>query len=221
MNKLQLITTKTFNGQELDCYAPPEQQDKSAFWATREQIGTLLEYENPEPSVKNLHRRHRERLDEFSTSTKLIRVEGGRMVTREVTVYNFKGLLSICRYSNKPRADAVMDWLFEVADEIRRIGCSSIVQNTPSQLWDAAESIIRLAFDCSEAKDFIEVIALDNVFKKIYGRSALDLAGLEVVEHIKYLPRFSPSGDMYKERLSSHFELEHYFIWNTREIEPR
>ena len=30
------------------------------------------------------------------------------MVTREVIVYNFKGLLEICRYSNQPKANAVM-----------------------------------------------------------------------------------------------------------------
>ena len=38
------------------------------------------------------------------------------------TVYNFKGLLEICRYSNQPRANMVIDWLWEIADELRRTG---------------------------------------------------------------------------------------------------
>ena len=125
MNELVLLRSTSFNNVELDCYVEPTQQDKGDFWATREQIGRLLEYENPEISIANIHNRHSERLCKFSTLTKLIRVEGGREVAREVTVYNFKGLLEICRYSNQPKANAVMDWLWEVADEIRKTGSYS------------------------------------------------------------------------------------------------
>ena len=38
------------------------------------------------------------------------------------TVYNFKGLLEICRYSQQPKANLVIDWLWEIADELRRTG---------------------------------------------------------------------------------------------------
>ena len=85
MNGLELVKQTSFNGIELDCYVEPEQEDRGDFWATREQIGRLLEYAEPEPAIKNIHNRHSERLDKFSTSTKLIRVEGGREVSREVT----------------------------------------------------------------------------------------------------------------------------------------
>ena len=43
-------------------------------------------------------------------------------MTREMTVYSFKGLLEVCRYSNQPKANDVMDFLWNVADEIRRTG---------------------------------------------------------------------------------------------------
>ena len=122
MNSLQVYATKTFNGCVLDCYVAPDQQDKGDFWATRAQIGTLLEYEEPMKAVAKIHERNKERLDKFSTVVKLTMVEGEREVSREVTVYSFKGLLEVCRYSNQPKANAVMDWLFDVADEIRRIG---------------------------------------------------------------------------------------------------
>ena len=117
---LQLYTTKTYNGIEFDCYVEPNQTDKGAFWATRTQIGELLGYEHPATAIKNIHERNKDRLDRFSTQLKMSQVEGGRKVEREVTLYDFKGLLEICRYSNQPKADAIMDWLWDVADEIRR-----------------------------------------------------------------------------------------------------
>ena len=122
MHELVLVKRAEFDGVELDCYVKPKQKDKGDFWATREQIGRLLEYEEPMKAIAKIHERHSERLDKFSTIVKLTTVEGGREVAREVTVYNFKGLLEICRYSNQPKADAVMDCLWEVADEIRRTG---------------------------------------------------------------------------------------------------
>ena len=73
-------------------------------------------------SIANIHERNKERLDKFSTITKLMTVEGNRTITREVIVYNFKGLLEICRYSNQPKANAVIDFLWEVADDIRQHG---------------------------------------------------------------------------------------------------
>lgn len=120
--EMQLLTTREFNGHILDCYIEPEQEDKGAFWATRAQIGQLLEYEEPDTSIRVIHSRNKERLDKFSTRIKLIQVEGNRTVTREVVVYNFKGLLEICRYSQQPTANKVIDTLWEIADEIRRTG---------------------------------------------------------------------------------------------------
>ena len=39
-----------------------------------------------------------------------------------MTVYSFKGLLEVCRYSNQPKANDVMDFLWNIADEIRKTG---------------------------------------------------------------------------------------------------
>ena len=121
-SELQLLTTREFNGHKLDCYVEPEQEDKGAFWATREQIGQLLGYSNPHRAISDIHRLNKERLDKFSTIREIRKVEGSRMVTRKVQVYNFKGLLEICRYSNQPNANAVIDVLWDIADEIRRTG---------------------------------------------------------------------------------------------------
>ena len=122
---LELVVSKEFEGVTLDCYVEPEQTDKSNFWATRTQIGQLLGYENPRDAIKDIHERHRERLDKFSTQRKLRLHEENRVVTREVIMYDFKGLLEICRYSQQPNANAVIDVLWDIADEIRRTGSYS------------------------------------------------------------------------------------------------
>lgn len=119
---LQLATTREFNGITLNCYRSEGQEDPQDFWATREQIGQALGYTQPEVAITKIHKRNRERLNKFSTVTKLVRVEGDRTVTREVILYNFKGLLEICRYSTQPNAHKVIDVLWDIADEIRRTG---------------------------------------------------------------------------------------------------
>ena len=120
--KFEIATTKNFNGITLNCYCEEGQENSGEFWTTREQIGQLLGYENPNNAITIIHKRNKERMDKFSTSVKLTQVEGNRTVTRDVTVYNFKGLLEICRYSNQPNAHKVIDVLWEIADEIRKHG---------------------------------------------------------------------------------------------------
>jgi prophage antirepressor-like protein len=115
---LQIVKSVEFEGVKFDCY----QNEKKEFYGTREQIGMMLEYADPDNAIQHIHNRNKERLDKFSTGVKLSQVEGTRTVTRNITVYSFKGLLEICRYSNQPRANAVMDFLWEVADSIRKTG---------------------------------------------------------------------------------------------------
>ena len=116
---LQILTTRNFNGLSFDCYHE-DGQDVGDFWATREQIGQLLGYTQPMKSIAKIHERNKARLDKFSTIVKLAIVEGNRTVTRDVIAYNFKGLLEICRYSQQPKANAVIDFLWQISDELRQ-----------------------------------------------------------------------------------------------------
>ena len=118
-NKLELATTRNFNGVTLECYVEDGQESSGDFWATREQIGQLLEYAYPRKAIKIIHLRNKERLDKFSRGVQIESPSGGKQMT---TVYNFKGLLEICRYSNQPKANAIIDFLWDIADEIRRTG---------------------------------------------------------------------------------------------------
>ena len=192
MTELMLVKQAEFEGVELDCYVEPTQEDKGDFWSTREQIGRLLEYENPRKAIKDIHERHRERLDKFSAIVKLpYPVRGAQNEypssnLQATTVYNFKGLLEICRYSNQPKADAVMDWLFEVAEEIRRTGSYSLKRKrkvakkkfAPSleSIIDACEQFYHLALHCENNDDVKKVLALDEAFRRYTGESALEIA---------------------------------------------
>ena len=127
-NELQLLTTREFNGHSLDCYVEQGNDNNGDFWATREQIGRLLGYANPRKAIKDIHIRNRERLNKFSKTVEMRTLFNGAQNEPPlknapmVTVYDFRGLLEICRYSNQPVADKVIDVLWDVADEIRRTG---------------------------------------------------------------------------------------------------
>ena len=78
---MDLLMTRNFNGMELDCYKADNANDD--FWATREQVGRLLEYAEPNDAIRKIHERNNERLSRFSTSVRLTGVEGNRTVTRD------------------------------------------------------------------------------------------------------------------------------------------
>ena len=143
-NALQVLTTRNLNGVKFNCFHE-DGQDAGDFWATREQIGELLGYEFPDSAIRAIHSRNKERLDKFSTRVNLNRVERGRTVTRSVTVYNFKGLLEICRYSQQPKANAVIDWLWEIADELRRTGTLALTSQISRLQAENAELKTQIA----------------------------------------------------------------------------
>ena len=141
MGEIKLLTTKEFNGVQLDCYRA--ENENGDFWATREQIGRLLDYAEPRDSIAKIHQRNQERLDKFSGVVKLSTPEGG---TQNTTVYNFKGLLEICRFSNQPKANAVIDFLWEIADEVRRTGSYNSTRNISlTEAVDVASKVLEKA----------------------------------------------------------------------------
>lgn len=185
---MELLTTRKFNGVALDCYKAENEDD--GFWATREQIGRLLEYAEPNNAITFIHKRNKERLDKFSTSVRLTQVEGGREVQREIICYNFKGFLEICRYSNQPKANAVMDFAWSVMDEIRRNGS----YGTTAELMRA--KVQERANEIEAAKllqDMVKTPAYglsESDKRKITRELALKLAGISVlVEEVPAKPK--------------------------------
>ncbi len=182
-DELKLAVSRQIDGIEFDCYVKQGQVDPQDFWATREQIGLLLEYEHPATAIKNIHERNKERLDKFSTQLKMSQVEGKRTVLREVIMYNFKGLLEICRYSQQPKANAVIDVLWDIADEIRRTGSySAKAKRSRYSLtsFKAAKVLIDKAVRCKTSADVQSVTALDRLFQDNYGYSVLEVGELDL-----------------------------------------
>lgn len=114
-NNFELAEREKFGDVECSIY---RDSDSGEVFFTREQIGVALEYSEPNKSVDKIHSRHRERLDLFSTTATLGVVEGGRQVQREMVLYSRKGVMEICRWSRQPKANAFMDFVWEVTDRL-------------------------------------------------------------------------------------------------------
>lgn len=108
MSNLSLIKSEKFGAIQCDIYGGGKE-----FYMTREQIGQALEYSDPNRSISKIHERKQSRLDKYSSVVKLTTVDGKK---RDVTVYNRKGIMEICRHSSQPKADAFMDWVWDIMD---------------------------------------------------------------------------------------------------------
>ena len=78
---------------------------------TREQIGLALEYSNPMVAIEKIHKRHKDRLDNFSFT---ILVNG-----HETYYYTDKGIMEICRWSKSDKANQFMDWIWDIVEKYR------------------------------------------------------------------------------------------------------
>lgn len=107
---MELVLTAPVNNVMVDGY-----YDSKEAWFTREQIGSALEYSNPWQAITNIHNRHKERFEDKSVQLNLSSTDGK---TYDTWVYNFKGILEICRWSKQPKADMVMEALYDMAESV-------------------------------------------------------------------------------------------------------
>lgn len=114
MKELTLVEQRTINNVLVDGYYGAE-----VAWFTREQIGSALEYGNPWQAITNIHNRHKERFENKSVQLNLSSTDGK---TYETWVYNFRGVLEICRWSKQPKADMIMDALYDMAESVVKKG---------------------------------------------------------------------------------------------------
>lgn len=118
MSNLKLITTENFGNISCDFY----RNMNDNILLTREQIGSALEYTNPRTAIKNIHRKHKDRLDELS-----IRIKSGgyqneptsKSEEQERVYYTERGIMEICRWSRQPLANQFMDWCWDVIEKYR------------------------------------------------------------------------------------------------------
>lgn len=108
---LQLVRTENFN--DLKCKFYSVEDD---IWMTRKQIGEALEYPDPRKAIQKIHDRNKDRFIGKSTVVKMGTVDGKN---RDVVLYNELGIFEICRLSRQPKADAFMDWVWNVIKAYR------------------------------------------------------------------------------------------------------
>lgn len=112
MSNLKLITTENFGNISCDFY----RNINDDILLTREQIGSALEYSHPDIALGKIHNRHKDRLDQFSVLTKLVSTDGKEYDTY---LYTQKGVMEICRWSTKKKANQFMDWCWDVIEKYR------------------------------------------------------------------------------------------------------
>lgn len=118
MSNLQLVTTENFGAVSCDFY----RNMNDDILLTREQIGSALEYSNPRTAIKNIHLKHKDRLDQFS-----IRIKSGgyqseptsKSEEQERVYYTERGIMEICRWSRQPKANQFMDWCWDIVEKYR------------------------------------------------------------------------------------------------------
>lgn len=111
MENLQLATSENFCGALCDFYCVNNQ-----LFMTRSQIGKALEYEKEAESIGDIHNRYKARLDKFSVQRKLSGTDGKLYSTY---LYSQRGVFEICRRSRQAKADAFMDWVWDVIEAYR------------------------------------------------------------------------------------------------------
>lgn len=138
---MKLVLQKQIENVLVDGYL-----DSSEAWFTRTQIGELLEYKNPQKSVLLIHNKHKERLDKHSRWYQFDTPSG----RQEGYVYNIRGVFEICRWSKQPKADAVMDRLYDMAEEVARKGYYTAIPET-----QLAEALIANMNDADKLKHVV------------------------------------------------------------------
>lgn len=115
-NPMTVITSKPFGVLNVDVY----EDNKHQYYMTREQIGMALEYTSPVVAIKKIHDRYADRLDALSSITNLVTEVGNHTQMRQTYVYNLRGVMEICRFSRQPKADAFMDFCWDIMESLMR-----------------------------------------------------------------------------------------------------
>lgn len=110
--KFEVMFTEQFEKISIDVMNNVEQ--KGSMYFTREQIGQALEYAEPIKAIEQLHGRNREILDKYAV-TLSAKATDGKM--REMTLYNRRGVYTICSLSKQPKAREFMEWVWDIVDK--------------------------------------------------------------------------------------------------------
>lgn len=115
-NSMTKIISKPFGALNVDVY----QNDKHQYYMTREQIGRALECKEPRKYIAKIHERNADRLDPLSSVVNLTTEVGNYTQERQTYMYSLRGVMEICRLSRQPKADAFMDFCWDIMESLMR-----------------------------------------------------------------------------------------------------
>lgn len=160
-NSMTVITSKPFGVLNVDVY----EDNKHQYYMTREQIGMALEYDDPRKRIAVIHSRNKDRLDKFSRGFQIETPSG----SQTMVCYNLKGVMEICRFSRQPKADAFMDFCWDIMESLMR--GDSVLANPQ--------------MDAALSKEFIDV-RLHALFDSVKNlQSELDSTRKDLSEQIE------------------------------------
>ena len=164
-NSMTVITSKPFGALNVDVY----EDNKHQYYMTREQIGAALEYTDPVRNISKIHDRNADRLNPLTSVVNLTTEVGNHTQMRQTYMYNLRGVMEICRFSRQPKADAFMDFCWDIMESLMR---GDSVLATPQM-------------DAALSKEFIDV-RLHALFDSVKNlQSELDSTRKELSEQIE------------------------------------
>lgn len=151
---LSIATKEMFGQNQINIF----QDENNEVFMTREQIGQALEYSEPGIAISKIHKRNKERLDNFSVVTRLVSTDGK---SYETVIYNEKGIYEIARKSAQPKADEFYDWVYDILSKIRKGELLMIKPNNTKLLLKTAleheEKIETIESDVQMLKDTMRI----------------------------------------------------------------
>lgn len=171
---LTLIANESFGKLPCSFY---QQAGTDDILLTREQIGLALEYEHPAIAIGKIHGRHEDRISRFSVLTKLVNAADGKEY--DTYFYNPKGVMEICRWSRQPKANAFMDFVWDVMDKLMR-GEARLTptHETALAIQQTNEKLDAITAACKELQTKVKSIektsSYSNYYLRLQARSGYD-----------------------------------------------
>lgn len=166
---MQVAVTKRFGDLEIQVYENPEVGHTKAqddFWMTREQVGAALEYDEPRKRIAVIHSRNKDRLDPLSRGFQIETPSG----IQTMVCYSLKGVMEICRFSKQPKANAFIDFCWDVIAALMRGETVSLKANQAElKRQERFEKMTQTLIEIHSKMDAFEAArqqdrnALDNV----------------------------------------------------------
>lgn len=157
---LILVQSRVFNSVVCDLW----QNENGDVFMTRKQIGEALEYSEPETAIRKIHKRHEERLKQFSAQTKLVGTDGKAY---ETYIYNEKGIYEVIRKSQQPKADEFYDFIYDLLEGLRK-GELKVVQSQPQLPINYKEALLALVQEVEKNEQL-------EIEKQMYQQQVADM----------------------------------------------